>query len=272
MVRETILANMTWPEVEQRLKETQIAIVVTGSTEQHGHHMPLSVDYSIGWNFATKAAEKVADDVGAVVAPVLAFGRTFFMEFPGTITLRPTTAMNLFVDVAESLIQHGFNKIVFVNSHGGNTTLLDVVARYLKLKTWAWIGVVGTESFLPEGFRESLMESEFDDHAGEMETSAAMAAGLHVRMDKLLKGDFRWEEPVEYTKPYPRASLTPLSGYRLPVKETSKTGIFGDSTKASKEKGEKVLNKAVEGFAEFLRVLNKIEVKSKPVNVWDTEL
>lgn len=273
MGREILLANMTWPEVEERLKETQIAIIVTGSTEQHGHHLPLSTDFAIAWAFATKAAEKVADDVGAVVVPVLPFGRTFFMEFPGTITLRPTTLMNLYVDVAESLIHHGFNKIVFVNAHGGNVTSLDVVTRYLKLKTWAWIGTVGTSSFLPEGFGQSLWEESMPaQHAGERETSMAMACGLHVRMDKLLKVDERWEEPAEYTY-YPGGKVTtPLSGNRLPVKETTKTGAYGDPTKASREKGEKVLNKAVEEFVEFLRALNKVEVKSKTVNVWDTEL
>ena len=272
MSREIILANMTWPEVEERLKETQIAIIATGSTEQHGHHMPLSTDYAIAWALATKAAEKVADDVGAVVVPVLPFGRTFFMEFPGTITLRPTTLMNLYVDVAKSLIHHGFNKIVFVNAHGGNRTVLDVATRYLKLKTWAWIATVGSGNFLPEGFTQNLWESPPAQHAGESEASMAMAAGLHVRMDKLMKVEPRWEEPAEYTF-YPGGKVrTPLAGNRLPVKETTKTGGYGDSTKASREKGEKVLNKAVEGFAEFLRKLNKVEVKSKTVNVWDTEI
>ena len=273
MTREFILGKMTWPEVEERLKETQIAIIPLGSTEEHGHHMPIGCDYRCAEAFASLVAKEVADDVGAIVLPVMPYGVTCVMDWPGTITLRSETSINLYIDIMESLIHHGFNKLVMLNGHGGNVIQLQVAMKQVKLKTNAWIGMVGIESFLPEGFRESIYETRplnDDSHAGEAETSTALALGLDIRMDKRITSFPKYEGPAGYVKHAPAPVGHALYGLFLPLRESMHTGIMGDPTKASKEKGEKIINKAVEGFADFLRKLNELEVNPFPFNIWNS--
>lgn len=271
MSREIFLGNMTWPEVEERLKETQIAIVPAGSCEEHGHHMPISCDYFCAEAFALRVAKEVADDVGAIVVPVIPYGRTALMDWPGTISIQPQTLINLYMDVMESLIHHGFNKLVILNHHFGNTAPWDIAMRTVKLKTNAWIGRVGTGSFLPEGFRKSIIEAgKFDGHGATGETSFALALGLNIRMDKLLDSPPKYEGPAGYVAHPPAPVASALWGCYLPLSESMPTGIMGDATKASKEKGEKILKKCIEGWAEFLRKLNEVEVKSKPFDIWDS--
>lgn len=87
---EILLAKMTWEDVEKRLKESDVAIVPVGSTEQHGPALPLDNDAFTSYTLAVTAAEKVADYVKPIVTPAMSFGVSdHHMEFSGTITLPP---------------------------------------------------------------------------------------------------------------------------------------------------------------------------------------
>ena len=120
-----MLAKMTWPEVEDRLKESDIAIVPVGSTEQHGPALPLDNDHFAAIQIAKMVAEKIWDDVKVVVTPPIVFGYSpHHMGFKGTITLRESTLSDVIIDVCTSLASHGFKKIVLINGHGGNTTAI----------------------------------------------------------------------------------------------------------------------------------------------------
>lgn len=121
MPEKILLAEMTWPEVRERLSKTDIALVPIGSTEQHGPHLPLQTDTFIAYEIAKRAAEMVKEDVKAVVAPPIPFGvSSEWMSKPGTITLSPDTCAAIVKDVCMSLLHHGFRKIVIVNGHASN--------------------------------------------------------------------------------------------------------------------------------------------------------
>jgi creatinine amidohydrolase len=111
------IADMNWMQVEEYLKQNDLAVVPLGCTEQHAY-LSLSTDSILAERVAVEAAEPL----GAPVFPVVAYGLTpYFMAYPGSVTLRVQTYLALICDILDSLHGSGFRRIVFVNGHGGNT-------------------------------------------------------------------------------------------------------------------------------------------------------
>lgn len=111
------LAEMTWPQVEEYLKTKKTIIVPIGSTEQHGPTGLIGIDHLSSQSIAEKAAEQTQ----TMVAPTIAYGMALHhMAFPGTVSLKPTTFILMLTEIIQSLALHGFEKIVFINGHGGN--------------------------------------------------------------------------------------------------------------------------------------------------------
>ncbi len=110
------ISDMNWMEVEAYLKRDDRAVLPLGCTEQHAY-LSLSVDSILAERVAVEAAEPL----GVPVFPVVAYGLTpYFMAYPGTLTLQASTYLNVIRDLFDSLITHGFRRIVVVNGHGGN--------------------------------------------------------------------------------------------------------------------------------------------------------
>lgn len=118
------ISAMHWQQVEAYLRHDDRAVMPLGSTEQHAF-LSLSTDSIL----AERVAVAAAAPLGVPVFPVLTYGITpYFRSFPGTITLRLTTYLQIIRDLLDGLYDQGFRRIVFVNGHGGNTpaqTLLD---------------------------------------------------------------------------------------------------------------------------------------------------
>jgi creatinine amidohydrolase len=122
------IAEMNWMQVEEYLKHDDRAVLPLGSTEQHAY-LSLSTDSLL----AARVAVEAAEPIGVVVFPVVAYGITpYFMAYPGTISLRVNTYMQVIHDILESLLQHGFKRIVIVNGHGGNTPAQSVCGEFMR--------------------------------------------------------------------------------------------------------------------------------------------
>jgi creatinine amidohydrolase len=122
------IAEMNWMQVEEYLKHDDRAVVPLGSTEQHAY-LSLSTDSILAERVAVEAAEPI----GVAVFPIVAYGITpYFMAYPGTISLRVNTYMQVIHDILASLTQHGFKRIVIVNGHGGNTPAQSVCGEFMR--------------------------------------------------------------------------------------------------------------------------------------------
>ena len=122
MSPQNFIERMTWPEVAERIEAGVDAVLLPiGTTEQHGHHMPLDTDCVIARALCARAAEAgAAEGVELLVAPTLNVTLSWYhMQFPGSVRLSTTTFLSVFREVCESLHQH-FGNVVAVNGHGGN--------------------------------------------------------------------------------------------------------------------------------------------------------
>ena len=123
---EVLLYKLTRPEVEEYLKENDIVLFPTGSTEQHGKHIAIDNDAFT----ALEVSKRVAEKTGVLVAPVMPFGYSpHHMAFSGTITLPFETLLQVYKEVCKSLMKHGFKKIVIMNGHGGNSNVIAEALR-----------------------------------------------------------------------------------------------------------------------------------------------
>ncbi|KKM10488.1 creatininase [Clostridiales bacterium PH28_bin88] len=129
--RGNYLLEITQPEAEAILDSSKMALIPTGSVEQHGPHLPCGTDYYAALAISKRAAEQL----GALLLPFSQIGVTpFHMTFKGTLTLRPETYMEVLRDVCKSVIRHGAEKIAIINWHEGNTASINTAAASLQIE------------------------------------------------------------------------------------------------------------------------------------------
>lgn len=113
------MEEMTWPEIKRAIESgSTTAVIAVGSTEQHGPHLPTMTDARIGEDLAERVARKLGH---ALQARTIDVGQSeHHLAFAGTISFRAETLSLVLRDYMDSLVRHGFTRIVFIPSHGGN--------------------------------------------------------------------------------------------------------------------------------------------------------
>ncbi|MGB5769960.1 MAG: creatininase family protein [Crocosphaera sp.] len=243
---------LSWTEIDSMEdKENVVIVQPVGAIEQHGPHLPIIVDATISMGVLGKALEKLGSDVPAYALPCLYYGKSNeHWHFPGTITLNGTTLLSVITEVAESLYRSGFRKLVLMNSHGGQPQIMEIVARDLHqqyqdfsvfpLFTWR-VPHIAKELLTPQ-------ELEYGIHAGDAETSIILSLlPDQVNMSQAVK---------EYPQELPENSLLSMEG-KLPfawlTKELSQSGVMGDATAATKEKGDRLLASVSDGWVQVIK-------------------
>jgi len=256
--------EMTWPEIRDAAAAGRVAVVPIATIEDHGPHLPVDTDLLL-CNAACEAAVAQAAD-RAVLVPSINHGFSpHHMDFPGATAIGWETLIRYGVDVCKSLAHHGFNRILIVNGHGSNTPFVDIMARVTVLETGALAAAVNY--WAAPGVREvaeSLRESEKIggmNHACEFETSIYLALRPDlVDMSKAVR-----ELSYRPTKNYwtdliggdgPLALMEPWSAL-------TDTGVMGDPTKATAEKGRLLLDAAATGLVELIDELRAREMKPR---------
>lgn len=245
----TLMAEMTWYEFNER-KDKDVVILPVGSVEQHGPHLPLFTDTIISEGFAKLLGEKT----NGIVMPSINYGYKSQPAsgggplFPGTIDLNGATLIALVKDIVEELIRDGVKKIAIVNSHFENQAFLleaiDLVSKNMpkgtKIIMMSWWDLI-TQETIDKVFDEVEFPGWALEHAAITETSLILKFAQNlVHMDRLI--DEKIEEvPTYHVYPIPK-DLVPASGL-LAIGRTS-----------SKEKGELIVNEALE---KMVSIVNK---------------
>src|SRR5437773_12382542 len=165
----------------------KLILLPTGSTEQHGRHLPLDVDVFLCESVCLEVGRRAADRV--LVLPPIAYGLNLHhIDFPGTIHIEPETFIAFCLNITKSVAYHGFERILLVNGHGSNGPLVDLVARKTVLATRSLCFATSYFAFLKEAV-EPLRESEVVTHADKLATSLYLhLAPERVRVE-LAKAD-----------------------------------------------------------------------------------
>ena len=127
MKNDLLMADLSWPEIEAAAQKGAVVVLPTGSTEQHGLHLPLRVDAMLAEAVAVEAACQASKSIPVVVAPTFHLGYSDeHMEYPGTISLSPDLLLNTYLQVLSSLYRAGFRRIFMLNGHGGNEAVINL--------------------------------------------------------------------------------------------------------------------------------------------------
>jgi len=245
---EYLWATLKWPEIEERLKIVDTAILPCGAIEQHGPHLPLDVDYFDSYYLAKKIAEKCGEPKPFVLPP-LPFGVSYHhSEFKGTICVSNNSLSALVYDIGISLSQNGIKKIVILNGHGDNAPTLKYAAQMINRDAKIFVCVETGETSDIDIY--NLIDTHNDIHAGEVETSTTLAVRPElVDMDKAVDGtlDFN-NEYLDFT------SERGVSWYAH-TKRLSTSGVMGNATRASIEKGQKIWEIMIRNMTDFVETI-----------------
>ncbi|MDI6870570.1 MAG: creatininase family protein [Bacillota bacterium] len=254
-MKKIMLEEMTWPEAKEAFSRTDVAIIPTGSIEQHGHHCPLGTDIIIARTIAKRLGEKLGD---VIVAPPVSYG---FCEYhQGFVAVSvPNEAFYLtFKGIVDSLMKYGIKYFVVINGHGGNKPNIDRVSVEIRpkggllthIQWWETVGALD-KKWLAVG------------HADMIETSAVWACMPEaMRMDQA-----KPHEPIPLTDEIEilAPSRIRFRGQIMPVwtytHEATRTGNFGDDPNTgSREIGEEALSTLVDFLADYVKAFRKIKL------------
>ncbi|MBB3332698.1 creatinine amidohydrolase [Halomonas campaniensis] len=182
--------NLTTPELAA-LPGESVAVMVLGAIEQHGAHLPLSTDLDIGEGLMAAALAKLPAGFPLVQLPPLAVGASDeHLGFAGTLSLSPALAIATLEALGEAVARAGFQRLVWLNSHGGNKAVMDLAALRLRRRHGLLVVKVHyTRMPLPEGVPQATLPAEelrHGLHGGALETALMRhLAPQKVRLDKL---------------------------------------------------------------------------------------
>lgn len=241
-----------------------IAVLPVAATEQHGPHLPLSVDTDLVNGVIAAALPHLAPGLPALFLPTQAVGFSpEHTRFAGTLTLRAETLMRVWTEIGEGVAASGVKKLVLFNAHGGQVGALDLVARDLRARlgmlvySVSWFNLPLRDA---QGADVSALfsseEHRFGIHAGEIETSMMLALRPErVRMDQ-----------AEYFRSasQARAADFPILGNGRSAKlgwqmqDYNAEGAVGNASAANADKGHALLDAAGRALAALLAEIDRL--------------
>ena len=239
---------LSWKQVDALPRETTLLVLPTAAIEQHGHHLPLATDTLINNLLLGKALELVPADLPIYALQPICYGKSNeHLGFPGTLSVSASTFLCVVRDLGASIAAGGFKKVVLYNTHGGNTSLVDVMARDLRaefgLRTFSLFGSPGATF---EGV--SPQERTYGFHAGEIETAYILYATPSLVDTAEYTSNYiaRVDQP-ELLKPEGSSA-----NFAWLTRDIAPSGVLGDPTAATAENGERWAGEAAARLAEIL--------------------
>jgi len=241
--------QLTWTEVREAAAQKKVIVVPVAAIEQHGYHLPIDVD-NLAVECVTEEAARRSNGL-ILVAPMIHYGfNEHNMGFPGTINVREEVFMDFCYDVGHSFVRQGFDRIMYVNGHGSNQMLCNLVARRLVNTTPALAAALAYWNLAQES-EKKLRESEYPGgmaHGCEFETSIymylkpelvqrdKMVAETPSKISQFIYDDLFGSGPVHFVNRWSRVTTS---------------GVEGDPFKATPEKGKEFTEEVIANLISF---------------------
>lgn len=233
-----------------------IAVLPVAAIEQHGPHLPVSVDATILRGLVAAVIERLPDDLPVTFLPMMPVGKSNeHIAFPGTLTLSAETLIRLWTEIGESVARAGIRKFVLLNSHGGQPQIMDIVARDLRVRLGMF---VVTLNYWGVGMPADLFpqsEAEHGIHGGSSETSLM----LHLRPDLVRDSERRNFVPASIAMAEHFHYLRPEGagiGFGWQTQDLNPQGACGNALDADAERGQRIIDHVAPRLVEVLREID----------------
>jgi creatinine amidohydrolase len=259
MARKIWWTDFAAPDFENIDPMRTIAILPIAAVEQHGPHLPVGVDTILNQGCLDLLAERAPADLDLRILPVQCVGKSNeHIWARGTVTLTAHTALDAWLELGLSVARAGIRKLVFVNSHGGNESLMDIVGRELRVRESMLVVKTGWTRFQPPDGMLTDIEKRHGIHAGDLETSLM----LHFRpdlVDMSKAQDFksvtaRDEAEFQYLRP------TGTHAYSWIASDLNPAGAVGNAAAATAERGEIFAEGEVDGMLTLLEEVRRAQL------------
>lgn len=225
------MIECSWKIIDESDRDRTIVIFPFGSIEQHGWHLPVGTDYLLAEEISKELAKRETEGFEALLFPALQFGiNTEHTGFCGTVTFPARQVLELLEQQAQVMVGYGFRYFAFINTHGGNTGLIEIFVREFNASHPDCR--MTSFQYFTHGFFDALRDYfenpvGADVHAGELETSMMQyvlpeLVHMDVPLEKLSESNCK-------TSALPKFWMT---------KDVSVSGMIGDATYARPDKGK----------------------------------
>lgn len=236
-----IIENITMDEFKKHLKKTKTILVPFGTVEEHGNHLPLNTDTLIIYEVLKRVVKKRK----VFLAPPVFYGVcTSTSQHPGTIGITPETLRRLTYDIVRDAYRKGLRTFFLITGHGGglhSSALKEAAEILIEELKGLKIAVLCPYDILHKELSE-LAETQNDSHAGEIETSLVLSLA-----PELVKGSSKEDYPK---LPRPFVVKDKIRYWR--------SGVWGDPSKADREKGERVVKLIVNKIVDIIDQARKV--------------
>jgi creatinine amidohydrolase len=236
-----------------------IAVLPVAAVEQHGPHLPVSVDATINAGILARALDLAPPALTVLALPMQSVGLSVeHVRFPGTLTLSAETLIALLVEIGRSVRRAGVRRLVFLNSHGGQPQAIDLAARQLRADGLFAVNCHWGRLGKPPGVTIDPLERRHGFHGGLVETSLM----LHLRPDLVRMEhatDFRsaWiAEEARFSVLTPEGAI----GFGWETQDLNEAGALGNAAAATAAIGEAILEHAAARLVQLWDEVRRLDV------------
>lgn len=240
MHNTNFLKQMSWRTFKERKKRTNLVIIPTGAFEVYGPHLPVGTDTLV----SVKLAELVSKKVDAIIGPTLEVGdSTMLDEFPGTIAMEPEVFKEYLWSIVDNMLKWGFKDFLFITGHSGNVPITSQICYAIRRKDGIRCAQIDVWRFF-KALDDGVFETGDDAHTHASEAGTSVMLYLYpelVDTEKIIDDPMRKKN-----------EFSDILDHSIKMSYYSQSGMVGYATKGTKEKGEKIVNIAVNRIIEFL--------------------
>lgn len=245
--------NLTWDELRAAAARKPVVIQPIGATEQHGYHLPLNTDNFIVSRLCDAAGRLAPEDV--LILPVIPYAfNAHHMDFPGVVAIEWDHVINYLLDVVASVTAHGFDRLILISGHGVNPPYLAVAANEVNVRTGALCA-----SLLWTVLADNLAEVRDSVMPGGMAHACELETAVMLHLDPQRVRDARIDDEMQFQQgKYLQMDLAGGTGVHLGEhwwSSFSASGVAGEATKATAEKGRLIFERAAENLVALTREL-----------------